>query len=467
MTDILADRLDDRLLPDVLSAALAGGADHAEVYAEHKRARALRLEDRRIEELNSGIDAGAGIRVLRGARTGYAYTNVLDRESLVAAAGVAAAAAQGDASTTPADLTRTDPPVVHAVAIDPFEADKQALVALAQRADDAAREVSGEVRQVVVMYLDAVTDVLIADSEGRLARDRRTRTRLVAQVVAARGTVIQTGFEGPGASKGHELFDEFPPDATGRRAAERAVAMLDSQPAPSGEMPVVLWRGDAGVLYHEACGHGMEADIVGKHASVYEGKQGQQVGSELLNGVDDATAPNAWGSFGFDDEGTPAQRTVMFERGVLVDYLADRRSAARLGLPRTGNGRRQSYAHLPVPRMTNSYILSGDGDPDQAVASLDRGVLCRGLGGGQVNPATGDFVFGMTEAYLVEGGEVRHALRGANLVGNGPETLQRIDLVCSDFAERQGICGKDGQSAPVAFGTPTIRIARITIGGSG
>ncbi|HEX2029049.1 MAG TPA: TldD/PmbA family protein [Nitriliruptorales bacterium] len=463
---LLQERLDEPLIREVLQTALSGGADFAELYAEHRRGRSLRLEDRRIEELTSSLDIGAGIRVSRGATTAYAYTNVLDRGALLEAARVAAAGARGPAGREVADLTRPQRRVEHPVRIDPFEADKQRLVELATRADTAARDLSADVRQVVATHLDATTDVLIANSEGRLVDDRRTRTRFAVQVIAARDGVVQTGFDGPGATAGHELFDAHPPEDVAGRAAGQAVAMLDSRPAPSGEMPVVLWRGDGGVLFHEACGHGLEADIVAKEASVYAGKRGERIGSDLLSGVDDATVQNGWGSFAFDDEGTPAQRTVLFDAGVLTDYMTDRKSSRRLGLTATGNGRRQSYAHLPIPRMTNSYILPGSGDPEEVIAGLDHGVLCKGLGGGQVNPATGDFVFGMTEAYLVEGGEVRHALRGANLVGNGPETLRRIDAVCSDFAQKQGICGKDGQGAPVAFGTPTLRIARITVGGT-
>ena len=463
----LHERLDESLIREVLRAALGNGADYAELYAEHKRARSLRLEDRRVEELTSMLDLGAGVRVIAGHTVGYAYTNLLDRDSLLEAAKVAAAAVQGQGQREIADLTRPDRRVQHPVKIDPFAADKAKLVELSTRADEAAREVYGDVQQVVASYADVTTDVLIATSEGRLVDDRRTRTRFAVQVVAARNGIIQTGFEGPGTSGGHELFDARPPEDVARTAAKQAVLMLDSEPAPSGEMPVVLWRGDGGVLFHEACGHGLEGDLVAKEASVYAGKRGEKLASDLISGVDDATVQNGWGSFAFDDEGTPAQRTTLFEDGILVDYLTDRRSARKLGVSFTGNARRQSYQHLPIPRMTNTYILPGEADPDQVVAELDRGILCKGLGGGQVNPANGDFVFGMTEAYLVEGGEVKHPVRGANLVGNGPETLRRIDAVCSDLDHWPGTCGKDGQSAPASTGTPTLRIARITVGGTG
>jgi TldD protein len=463
---LLQERLDEVLLRDVLNAALDAGADFAELYAEHRRGRSVRIEDRRVEELSSGVDLGAGVRAITNGRVGYAYTNVLDRDSLVSAARTAAAGARGAGNRQPFDLTRPDRRVAHDVKIDPLDADKGRLVELAEAADEGAREGHDEVQQVFVGYLDGRTDVLIVNSDGRLVDDSRTRTRLSARVVAARGDVLQTGMRSIGASAGHEIFQADPPKSIGKEAARQAIAMLDSEPAPSGEMPVILWRGDGGVLFHEAIGHGMEGDIVAKEASVYADRRGERIGSDLVTGVDDATVQNGWGSFAFDDEGTPAQRTVLIEKGVVGDYLTDRRSSHRLGVGASGNGRRQSYAHLPIPRMTNTYIVPGEADADRLVEELDRGVLCKGLGGGQVNPATGDFVFGMTEAYLVEGGEIRHALRGANLVGNGPETLSRIDAVGGDFATRPGICGKDGQSAPAALGAPTLRIARITIGGT-
>jgi TldD protein len=462
----LRERLDDGLLREVLRAALSAGADLAEVYAESKRTRSLRLEDERIEELATGRDVGAGIRVLRGDQVGYAYTNVLSRDALVDAARVAAAAAQGTGEREPADLTRPDRRVEHPVRRRPSEVGAEQVVDLARRAETAARDASEELVQVVVVYGDVEQDVLIVDSDGRDVDDRRVRTRLVTQAVAARDGLIQTGDESHGASAGHELFDARSPEDVGAAAARQAVTMLDSRPAPTGEMPVVMWRGHGGVLFHEACGHGMEADFVDRDATVFTGRQGERIGAPILHGVDDATVQNGWGSFAFDDEGAPAQRTVMFEEGVLTDFLTDRRSARRLGMGQSGNGRRESYAHLPVPRMTNTYITAGDTSPDDAVASLDRGILCKGIGGGQVNPATGDFVFGMTEAYLVEGGEILHPVRGANLVGNGLRILRDIDLVCDDVGFLQGICGKDGQSVPAGIGAPTLRIARITIGGT-
>jgi TldD protein len=464
---VAAPDLDDAVLRDALSAALGGGADFAELYAETRRSRSLRLDDRKIEDLVSGLDQGVGIRVIAGRRTGYAYTNLLDREALIEAAKVAAAAAvTGAARTTVADLRELEPPVLHPVARDPAEADGAAIADIVRRVDASARDVAADVRQVSVSYADSSQHLLLVNSEGHLSREDRVRTRLVCNVVAARDGVIQTGFFGPGASVGLELLDAYPPEDVGQRAARQAVAMLDADPAPAGEMTVVLAPGSGGVLFHEACGHGMEADIVAKGASVYKDKRGRRMAINDFNGVDDATVVGAWGSFGFDDEGTPAQRTMLFQDGVCTDYMSDRLRAAELDIPRSGNARRQSYAHLPIPRMTNSYILSGRDDPDEIVRTVERGLYCASLGGGQVDPASGDFVFGVTEAYLIEHGEITRGVRGANLVGDGPTVLDRIEALGTDFGTREGVCGKDGQGVPAGLGNPTLRIGRITIGGT-
>ena len=459
--------LDDTDVRAALEAALGTGGDFAEVYAEQRRGRSLRLDDRNVEELTSGRDRGAGIRVLRGRQTGYAYTNVLTREALVDAARVAAAAVSGQGTMQVADLTAVTPPVTHPARLDPLAADRPRLVEIVTTADEAARAVSGDVRQVTIMWADSRQQIFLANSEGHRSTEERVRTRLVAQVVAARDGNIQTGFEGPGAAVGMELLDQHPADHVGRVAAERAVLMLDAEPAPAGEMPVILAAGSGGVLFHEACGHGMEADIVAKDASVYAGRRGEKIGTELLTGVDDATDPGAWGSFGFDDEGTPAQRTVLFDRGVCTDYMSDRLRSAELGVPRSGNGRRQSYAHLPIPRMTNSYILPGTDDPAEIIRGVKRGLYCDHLGGGQVDPASGDFVFGVSMAHLIENGEITRPVRGANLVGDGPSVIGAITAVAADFDVRQGICGKDGQGVPAGLGNPTLLISRITVGGTG
>jgi TldD protein len=323
------------------------------------------------------------------------------------------------------------------------------------------------VRQVTAVYGDSLQRVLIAASDGRWVQETRPRVRLVVSVVAARDGNIQTGFHGPAGLAGLEFLETHPPSETALVAAERAVTMLDARPAPAGEMTAVLAPGMGGVLFHEAVGHPLEADIVDKEASVYRGRVGERLASDIVNGVDDATVPNAWGSFSFDDEGAPAQRTPLFDDGVLQGWLYDRLRAEKDGAPSSGNGRRQSYAHPPIPRMTNTYILNGTSSDEELISSTERGVYVTALAGGQTNPATGDFVFGCSEAYLIEHGERRHPVRGANLIGRAIEVMSQVDGLANDFDIWPGVCGKDGQSVPVGSGSPTLRIARITIGGTG
>jgi TldD protein len=459
--------LDEAVVRDVLRTALRSGGRFAEIFAEERHSTSIRLDDRRIEELTEGTDRGAGIRVVAGDTSAYAYSNRLDPAALAEAAEAAAAGAQGGGSTDVVDMRRRAP-AASAPTTEPMaEVPRERKVAWLREAEDAARSHAPEVRQVVVGYGDSVQRLLVASSEGTWAEEERHRVRLIAQVVASRDGVVQTGFEGPAALGGAEVLDAHPPAATGAEAARIAVTMLDGVPAPAGEMPVVVGPAGGGVLFHEACGHGLEADTVGKDASVYRGRLGERLASTLVTGVDDSTVPGAWGSFALDDEGTPAARTVLFEEGVLVGMLYDRFWAGKNEADLTANGRRQSYAHLPIPRMTNTSILNGDADPDDVVADTERGLFAKALGGGQVNPATGDFVFGVTEAYLIEGGRITTPVRGANLIGNGIDILAAVDAVAADFDARPGTCGKDGQGVPVTTGSPTLRIARMTVGGTG
>jgi TldD protein len=459
--------LEDAVVRKVLGTALGTGGEWAEIYAENRLSHNIRLEDRRVEELVTGRDRGAGIRVVRGTSSAYAYTNRLEAEPLLEAARVAAAALREPPAAEVADLRRREPGVRHPVAVDPAGVDRATLAELVRRADDAARAYDPAVAQVSAGYGDVRQQVLVANSEGFTTMEERVRTRFVVQVVAVRDGVVQTGFDGPGRSQGFELLDEFPPEVVARNAAERAVAMLASRPAPAGEMPVVIASGNGGVLFHESSGHGMEADLIAKEASVYHGKQGKQIGVQTFNGVDDATIVGGWGSYAFDDEGTPAQRTVLFENGVCTDYLTDLIRARQLGLRATGNGRRQSYTEVPIPRMTNTYVLAGEDDPEEIIRQTPRGLYAKSLGGGQVNPVTGEFVFGVVEGYLIENGEVTTPVRGANLVGDGPSVIAAVDALGSDFTVKEGICGKEGQGVPVGNGAPTMRIARMTVGGTG
>ena len=323
------------------------------------------------------------------------------------------------------------------------------------------------ITQVSARYGDSRRRILVANSDGLLAEDDQIRTLFSVSCVATGDTGLQTGRESTGRTVGFELFDEADVEAMGRRAAERAITKLAARPAPSGAVPVVVGPGGGGVLFHEACGHGLEADLVGKSASVFANRVGEQVASPLVTLIDDGTMAGEWGHFAIDDEGRPAAHNVLIQDGVLTDYMWDQLRARKEGRESSGNGRRQSYQHLPMVRMTNTYITAGQDDPEAIIADTDSGVYVAQLGGGQVNTATGDFVFGMTEAYLIEHGEITEPIREGNLIGNGPDVLNKIDMLGHDFAMGSpGTCGKDGQGVPVGDGTPTLRVTSLTVGGT-
>jgi TldD protein len=465
--------IDQDVLERTLAAALRKGGDFAEVFAEDRVNSSARLEDGRIEELTSGRDRGAGIRVvvagLGGADpvTGYAHTTDLSEDGLRAAAEVAAEVARGGGGVRAISLSRqavTPAPI----GIRPEDVAKADKVELLRRGETAARGGGSSIKQVMASVATNRRRILVANSDGLLAEDDATRTRYMVQCVAVGDTGMQTGHEIVSAAKGFELFDQHAPEDIGREAARRAILKLAARPAPSGALPVVIASGIGGVLFHEACGHGLEADLVDKDASVYAGRMGQQVASPLVTLVDDGTPLGEWGHFAIDDEGHPSMRNVLIEEGVLTEYMWDHLRADKHKRRGTGNGRRQSYRSLPMVRMTNTFVLAGEGDPDDLIASTPRGVYVKQLTGGSVNTATGDFVFGMGESYLIEDGKITEPLREGNLTGNGPEVLRTIDAVAGDLSMGVGggMCGKDGQSVPVGVGQPTLRVPSMTIGGT-
>jgi TldD protein len=458
--------IEEPVLERVLGEALRRGGDLAEVFAEDRRATSARLDDGRVEELTSGRDRGAGIRVVVGESVGFAHTADLSEPGLLAAAAAASAAARGsggEARSVSLDGSRLGTRSSEAAGPS-----KRAKVELLRRADEAARSASGAIRQVGVSYGDGRRQVLVANSDGLLATDETTRTRLAVQVVASGDTGMQTGFEAVANTVGFELFDDHPPEEVAATAARRALVKLSARPAPAGTLPVVLAKGSGGVLFHEACGHGLEADLVAKGASVFAGRRGERVASPLVTLVDDGRVSQQWGTSAIDDEGHPASSNLLIEDGVLTGYMRDLLRGRKEGDHSSGNGRRQSYRHLPMVRMTNTFLLAGEDDPDDIVASTEHGVFVARLGGGQVNTATGDFVFGMAESYLIEDGRITAPLREGNLIGNGPDVLRAIDAVGRDFALSPGggTCGKDGQGVPVGLGQPTLRVAAITVGGT-
>ena len=460
--------LEESTIQRVLGTALRTGGEFAEIFVEDKRSSSARLDDGKVEELSSGRDRGAGIRVVVGETTGFAHTADLSEAGLRTAAEAAAAAARGGGGgERVVDLTRVTAPAPNDIKVQPEDIEKSAKVALLTRADGAARGEGGAIKQVSARVADSRRRIMVANSDGLLAEDDQVKTLFSVSCVALGDTGMQTGYESVGYTIGWELFDRVDVEEHARKVAQQALTKLNARPAPSGTMPVVIGSGGGGVLFHEACGHGLEADLVGKGASVFKGRKGELVASPKVTLVDDGTMGEEWGCFAVDDEGTPAARNVLIEDGVLTDYMYDFLRSRKEGRARSGNGRRQSYQHLPMVCMTNTYLMAGTDDPDEILASTEKGVYIKSLGGGQVNTATGDFVFGMSEAYLIEDGKITEPLREGNLIGNGPQVLQLIDAVGNDFAMGPpGMCGKDGQGVPVGDGQPTLRVKALTIGGT-
>ncbi len=460
--------LDHALIQRTLEVALRTGGDLAEIFVEDKSSANAVLDDGKVEHLISGRDRGAGIRVIVGDTTGFAHTADLSEPGLAAAAeGAAAAARTGGGGVRQVELVATEAPRPNEISMLPEDVAKGRKVELLRRADDAARAAGSAISQVTARYGDSRRRILVANSDGLLTEDDQVRTLFTVMAVASGDTGMQTGYQSLGRTVGFELFDSYDVDDLATEAAERALLKLAARPAPSGTMPVVIGPGGGGVLFHEACGHGLEADLVAKGASVFADRIGERVADPRVTLVDDGTLAEEWGAFAVDDEGSPAARNVLIEDGILTDYMWDLLRARKQGRPRSGNGRRQSYKHLPMVRMTNTYLLAGPDLPDDIVASTPRGVYVAHLGGGQVNTATGDFVFGMTEAYLIEDGRITEPIREGNLIGNGPAVLASIDAVGSDFAMGSpGMCGKDGQGVPVGDGVPTLRVPALTVGGT-
>jgi len=459
----MSELLDAAVAERVLGRALANGGRFAEVFAERRRGLTMSIDESRLEAVQSGAEEGAGVRVVDGGTTYFAHVDGLDPADLERAADEAAAALRGERrQPQPLSAVASQPqPVAHR----PEEVAAERKGDLLRELDQRARGQSEEIAQFTSSYGEARREVAIANSDGLLIGDDRTRTRIGAQAVARRGSTVETGAETLGAARGFELLEDDPA-LIAEQAARKALTLLDAGPAPSGSMPVVVGGGFGGVLFHEMTGHGLEADHIHKRASVYVDKLGQQVAQPLLNAFDDGRMPGEWGSDAIDDEGAPTQQTQVIEDGRLTSYLYDRLTAERDGVASTGNGRRESFRHLPIPRMTNTYIAPGEATPEAIIAGVQKGFYAVSFAGGQVDPATGDFVFGVSEGYLIEGGEVTRPCRGATLIGNCLDALMAIDAVGDDFFMKTGICGKGGQKAPVGTGQGHVRVGAMTVGGT-
>jgi len=449
----------------VIARALGRGGDYADLFVERRLMTTARLVDGAVQSYEHGVLQGGGVRTLQGEQTGYAYAETLDTDALAAVAATAAEIATHSGGVQPVAVE----PVEFARHIraqrEIAEATVAERTAVLERVDQAARAVDPSIQQVSVQYFDSDQTFAIATSEGRYAEDRLPMIYLRVTVNAVRGDRRAEGSFRTAQRAGMEFFDGGLAAEAGRRAAEQAVRMLEAAPAPGGELPVVIAAG-GGVMFHEAVGHGLEADGVLRDASVFAGRVGERVASELVTLYDDATPPGKRGSFNVDDEALSASRTLLIERGRLVGYLQDWRTAHRMGVKRTANGRRQSLRHPPLVRMTNTNVAPGEHDPEAIIKETPRGIYAVDFGGGEVDTVSGQFTFGLREAYLIEDGRVTTPIKGANLVGSGIQVLERIDRVGNDFGSWPGTCGKGGQWVPVTSGCPTLRIARITVGGT-
>jgi len=465
--------LDPALVSRLLGRALAHGGTFAEVYAQRRKSLGLELDDGEIRSSSSSSVFGVGIRVVKGAAVGYAHSDDLSEGALLACADAAARIGNApDSSAVLAKPLTLRSRSAHADPVAPPSArDVEARLALLTRAEAAARHHRKDLEKVLGGYGDVDEEVLIANSDGLLLMDRRALCRLSLQVIVLdKDGKRRVGSYGGGSRAGVSHFDELlTPEAIAEEAVRMAEAQLGARPAPVGEQQVVLGPASSGILLHEAVGHGLEADFIRKKSSLFSGRLGEKVASELCTVIDDGTLPGARGSLNVDDEGAPTQRNVLIDKGILTGFMSDKLNAGLLGLPASGNARRQSFQHQPLPRMTNTFLAPGSDDPEEIVREVKSGLYCKAFGGGQVDIANGNFVFEVREGYLIEDGKLTAPVQGATLVGNGPDTLTKVIRVGSDAAFDPGMytCGKAGQGVPVTVGLPTVRIDGITVGGTG
>ena len=459
---------------EILREASREGGEFADIFFEQTHSILIICEEDRIEKVVSGLDGGAGLRILFDGRTIYGFANQVSTVALLDLAKRMSRAVKEERGEREIRLVHRDQSLIssHQLLRPPFTIMKHPeglsigeKVSAVKRANDVARKLDRHVRQVKVLYRDFTQILFIGNSEGASVEGERVGTVFSVQVVSADGDRVQTGYEPAGGTVGFELFDLHPPEGVAEVATKRSLLMLGARKAPAGRMAVVLSSEAGGTMIHEAIGHGLEADLAQQGLSVYSKKIGEKVASPLITVVDDPTLSQKRGSYAFDDEGMPSRKTVLVQEGILKGYLYDRLTALKDGVESTGNGRRESYQHKPIPRMSNTLIVPGRTKPEEIIHSVEKGLFVRKMGGGQVNTVNGDFVFEVNEGYLIEKGCVAEPVRGAILTGNGPQILKEIDMVGDDLGFGIGTCGKDGQGVPVADAQPTLRIPELVVGG--
>lgn len=454
------------LVSEVLAKCLVTGGDFAEIFVDDSISNSISLIDGKVENALGGRKYGIGIRIFKGLKTIYAYTNSNSRDSLLETA-YRAALALGEATDASQKIILNEKKIItaHPIIYYPKDVNYDRKINILRAAYNGAKNYSDDISQVIASYMDKEQNVLIANTEGLYVEDKRIRTRMAVNSIASKGNENQTGYEAPGRLMGIEMFDTIDPEATGIEASRVAHTMLNAKNCPAGNMTVAIDNGFGGVIFHEACGHGLEAEAVSKGNSVFANKLGEQIASTKVTAIDDGTIKNAWGSINIDDEGTPGQKNILIENGILKGYMIDKLNGRRMNMKPTGSSRRQDYKYAPTSRMTNTYIAAGTDKPEDIIKSIDNGLYAKRLGGGSVNPVTGEFNFAVREGYLVKNGVITEPVRGASLIGKGYEVLMDIDMVGDNLDLGQGMCGASSGSIPTNVGQPMIRVKKMTVGG--
>lgn len=461
--------IDKKTANDILNAALSNGGRFAEIFIENNKRNSISMINGKVERALSGIDFGLGIRIFVNDKVVYTYTNDLSYDNLIKIAKEASCALKGEDKREVLTFNHIDynKENQHKAIIMPETVEKKKIVDMLKSASSSAFEYDKLITQTGLGYLDSSQEICVINSEGLWVNDTRVRTRASVSSVASRDNEKQTGYFGPGALKGFEFFETIDLDEIAREASRSAVTMLNAKNCPSGKMSVIMDNGFGGVIFHEACGHGLEAAAVSKKASVFADKLGEQIASEKVTAIDDGTIQNSWGSINVDDEGEKARKNILIENGVLKGYMVDRFNGEKMGMKATGSSRRESYKYIPVSRMTNTYIAAGNDKKEDIIKNTEYGLYAKYMGGGSVNTASGEFNFAVNEAYIVRNGEICEPVRGATLIGKGAEILKEIDMVSDNLALCEGMCGASSGSVPVNVGQPMLRVKEITVGGRG
>jgi TldD protein len=457
--------LEKQLIENILDAALETGADFSEVFIENRSASVLQSVSGRLEKSNNTKTFGVGVRVAKETQSVYGYTNSKNPDDLIKLAKDLSKSFKDEVLTKRQPLMELEVGKKHQAKIKPSEVALKDKVKLLKQSYKAASEYDDVIKQVMVYLVDDEQEVLIANSEGRFVTETRVRVRLMTSAVAADNGMMQTGSSGDGSGMGYEFFDTMDIDGHGKAAAKIAKTMLYADDCPSGVMPVIINNAFGGVIFHEACGHSLEATSVAKNASVFSGKKGTKIASDIVTAIDDGTIENGWGSANYDDEGYPQQRRVLIKNGILNSYMIDKINARRMNEEPTGSSRRQNYKFSPTSRMSNTFIDNGESTLEEMIAATEYGLFAKKMGGGSVNPGNGDFNFSVMEGYMIRDGKIAEPVKGAALVGNGASILHKIDMIANNLERQRGMCGSASGTIPADVGQPSVRVQAITVGG--